>query len=177
MTACGTRAAGGLLALHALLLTGCTTIAKQAFHEVRGAQGEVLLITESRPSGLARYQGLQFTPATSTVGSRICPPELLRAYDRSASQAASKLRADYPGGSPALTIDSEILYFQRKGFLSGAIMLTRVKLRSSDQPVLDAVVRAESDAFRAGGEEDLAQASLDALCKFLEKHKNPKRND
>ncbi len=114
-------------------------------------------------------QSVEFTPATTTVGSRICPPEVLRAYDRSANQVAFRLKRSYAGGEPSLKIDSEVLYFQGKGLLSGALLLARVQMHAGDELVGDALVKTESNSFRAGGEGDLAQASLDALARFLEK--------
>jgi len=49
-------------------------------------------------------------------------------------------------------------------------MLTRVRLSEGDQLLADVVVKAESESFRAGGEDDLAGASLSALRRFLEGH-------
>lgn len=164
-----------VLAVAAAGAAGCLTIAKQAFHEAVGAQGEFLPIRELSPSALARYRSVEFKPASTTVGDRICPPELLRAYDRSLARLAASLRAEYPGGEPGLVVDSEVLYFQRKGLLGGALMLTRVRLRCAEELVLDGLLRAESDAFRAGGEPDLAQASADALGKLLVQPKRSER--
>ncbi len=165
----GQRVAFILLVANVAWVTGCFTVAKQAFSEVRGAQGEMLPIREMSAAALARYRSVEFTPATTTVGSRICPPELLRAYDRSANQVASRLKRSYAGGEPSLKIDSDVLYFQGKGLLSGALLLARVRMRAGDELVGDALVKTESNSFRAGGEGDLAQASLDAVAWFLEK--------
>jgi hypothetical protein len=170
MSAWGRRVAFVLLAANAALVTGCFTMAKQAYSEVRGAQGELLPIREMSAAALARYQSVDFTPATTTVGARICPPAVLRAYDRSANQLAARLRQQsYPGGVPSLRIDSDVLYFQGKGLLSGALMLTRVRMLVGDELVGDTLVKAESNSFRAGGEGDLAKASLDALARLLDK--------
>jgi hypothetical protein len=160
------------LATGTLSLTGCFTLAKQAYNEARGAQGDVLPITDAGHLTLQKYRDIQFTPATTTTGSRLCPPALTRAYDRSANQLDARLKSWFPeeGGAPTLTVDSDVLYFQGKGMLSGAFMLTRVKLREGDQPVTEVMVRAESEAFRAGGEDALANASVDALGKFLKRY-------
>jgi len=153
-----------------LSTTGCFTIAKQAFHEARGAQGDVVPVTELREGALARYRAIEFLPAKTTLGSKLCPPEVLRAYDYCANQVRAELRRLFPGEEPRLTVASEVLYFQKKGLLGGALMLTRVHLREGDQLLADVVVKAESEAFRAGGEDDLASASLNALRRFLESH-------
>jgi hypothetical protein len=159
------------LSLHLPLLTGCFTLAKQAYAEARGAQADVLIIAGVPDVQLARIAHLQFTPATTTVGSRICPPPVLRAYDRCIQQIEPRLKTLYPGESPALVIASEIAYFQGKGLLGGALMLTRVRMTAGNELVLDALVRAESDSFRAGGESDLANASAQALYRLLDRPK------
>jgi hypothetical protein len=163
-----------LLAANTLPLAGCLTVAKQAFEEARGAQGEVLPITQVSETTLARYQSLEFTPATTAAGGRLCPPALLRAYDRAANRLAARLKTYYPGSAPTLTVDSEILYFQAKGLLSGAFMLTRVKMHEHDQLAVDALVKAESAAYSAGDEDDLADAAVHALGKFLKRAKPEK---
>lgn len=66
-----------------------------------------------------------------------------------------------------MAVDSDIQYFQGKGALSGAFMLTRVKLRDGERVAGELFVRAESESFRAGGEDALANASVTALGKFL----------
>jgi len=155
-----------LLATIAWSLTGCSTLAKQAYKEVRGAQGKVLPATDVVPQALSKYQSIEFTPATTSAG-QLCPATLLRAYDRSASQVGTQLQSTYPGGAPTLTVDSDILYFQGKGALSGAFMLTRAKLRDGERVAGEVFLRAESDSYRAGGEDALANASVNALAKFL----------
>jgi len=156
-----------LVATCSLGTTGCFTLAKQAFHEAVGAKGDVITISGG-PEELSRFRSVDFKAATTTVNDRLCPPELRRAYDRSARQCAAKLAANFTGGEPTLTVASEVLYFQKKGLLSGAFMLTRVRMSAETESVIDAILRAESDAFRAGGEDDLARASCEALRAFLE---------
>lgn len=160
-----------LLTTSTLSLTGCFTIAKQAIHEARGAQGELLPVSTVGDSALARCRSIVFTPADTTAGPRLCPPALLREYDAATRKLAARLRPHYPGGAPTLTVDSEILYFQRKGLLSGAFMLTRVRMRADDRLAVDAIIKAESAAYTAGGEDDLADATVDALGRFLRRNR------
>jgi hypothetical protein len=154
-------------------LSGCF-VAQQALREVRGAQARVLPIQESGPATMGRFRGIEVLPATTSAGPQICPPELLRAYDRLANQLPRRLQREFPGGPPTLTIESEILYFQGKGLLSGAFMLTRVRMRAEDRLTTDVMVKSESAAFTAGGEEALAGASVEALEKFLSTTAKPR---
>lgn len=161
------RCATVALLMPLLCLTGCFSVAKQAFHEVRGAQGKVLIITQPEPAALTRAGELTFSPATTTIGPGLCPNAVLRAYDHSANQLVARLRPRYPGGEPQLAVASDIQYFQKKGLLTGGLLLARVRMTLAGQLALDALVVAESRSFREGGEADLADAAVAALGEFL----------
>jgi hypothetical protein len=162
-------------------LAGCgaSSIAKQAFHEIRGAKSKIFLVTDISEDTLLKYRGLRFSPVTTTVGDKICPRELLRDYDECLGDVSADLRDFYPGGTPGLHISSEILYFQRKGLLSGAECLARVKMHDADDKrlVVDAIVRSESKSFRAGGENALAESNVKAIGKFLTRRKLEEEDD
>ncbi len=161
-------------------LTGCgvSSVAKQAYYEFRGAQSEIMLISPFEDHTLKPYRNLRIEPATSTVGPQICPPKLLHYYDKFAANLIEDLREVYPGEAPTLRINSEILYFQSKGLLSGAMCLTRVKMRDIDDErlVVDALVLTESKSFREGGRSDLAESNVKALRKFLREQDAPKNS-
>ena len=160
------------LAATAVLQTGCLgTVLKQGFEEVRGAHADLLPIVSVSELALAKYESVAFTPATTTIGDRLCPPGVRRAYDRSASQLLARLTRVYPGGPPTLTIDTDIVYFQKKGLFSGGQLLARVKMHGADQLVADALLKAETQSFRAGGEDNLARAAIQALQRFLVRYK------
>jgi len=165
---CSRRAAWAVLPILLLVsLSGCTTALKQAYYEARGAKSKIIPVTDLEQDALLKYRSVRFEPATTTVGDRICPLELRRSYDRHTTELASELREFYPGGDPGLRVASEILYFQKKGLLSGSQCLTRVQMREGEQLVVDAIVRTESKSFREGGEDALAESNVKALGKFL----------
>ena len=163
------RLASALLPIVLLApLSGCTTALKQAYYEIRGAKSKIIPAADWNEDALLKYHSVSFEPATTTVGDRICPLKLRHAWDRHAAELASDLREFYTGGDPGLRVASEILYFQKKGLLSGSQCLTRVKMREGEQLVVDAIVRTESKSFREGGEDALAESNVKALGKFLE---------
>lgn len=164
-----------VLAGSAVGSTGCFTVAKQAYREVRGAQGEYLPISEPGAAALAQAGELQFKPATTSVGSRICPPEVLRAYDLAAAREFAAWKTGLAGSGRSLTVESEVMYFQAKNLSGGAIMLTRVRLLADGQLAADGLLKAESHSFRAGGHEDLARVSLEALHRHLQLKRQPPR--
>ncbi|MCK4343364.1 MAG: hypothetical protein KAY37_16745 [Phycisphaerae bacterium] len=151
--------------------TGCTTVAKQGLHEVIGARAKVLLNTELSDTALARYQSVRFEPATTKLSNKLCPPKVLTAYDHFAGELPHDLDALYAGGSPGLTIETEILFFQKKGLLGGAQLLSRIQFRGDDGFSADGIVNAASKSFREGSGDDLAEAAIDAVGKLLKRQK------
>ena len=165
------------LLIAAGLATGCTTAAKQALYELRGARGKILWVSPPHRERLARVRAVRFEPVTTSIGPRLCPPSFRSAYDRRAAEKLAELGALYPGGEPELRIEADVLYFQKKGLLSEAQSLTRVRMRDDVGLLADGIVRVESKAFRAGDEEHLAEETVDAICKFLRRCQKDREPD
>ena len=164
------RAASPLFAVTVavgLCATGCTTVAKQAFHELRGAQADVHLNQCVARDALARCQSVRFAPATTTLNSKLCPPTVIRAYDRRVTRQLSTLGEFYPGGAPELQVNTDLQFFQAKGLLSGALLLARVKMYTDGTMVADTVVITESKSFREGGGVALGETAAEAIVKWL----------
>jgi len=157
------RAGLPLLAAAALLNTGCFTLVKQAYSEVRGAQGEFRPISDRL---LSTPRSIEFRPITTTLG-RLTPTAVIRAYDRCTALASARLRALGGDERTPLTVESELVYFQRKGWLSAAQLLVRVKLQDAGAAPVEGLVVAESNSFREGDEDALAQAAVDAITRYL----------
>ena len=179
-----TRPTGVLLGLLAALVLstagGCTTVAKQALHEFRGAKADVSLVQEIGDHALAKYQSVRFEPARSDVG-QVCPPRVLRAWDQHAVEEQAELAEYFPGGPPTLRIESEIWFFKEKGLLGNAECLARVRIRDDGTLKADLIVQALSKSFRAGDESALTDAAVKAIGKFLKNQKEveegEKKND
>ncbi len=159
-----------------MLLTtgGCMTAAKAALHEVRGAHAELLFVSSTLREQVAAFNDVDFAPATTTLGGRLCSPKVLSAFDRNTHdlRQSEKFAAAFPGGEPTLRVDSEVYYYQEKGLLSGALLLVRVKMHGGGQLLTDALVKVESKSFREGDSSALTEAGVEAIGKFLRKQKN-----
>jgi len=163
----------GLLAALALLTSsGCTTVAKQALHEVRGARAEISLVEQVGENALAKYESVRFEPATSDVG-QVCPTKVLQAWDRHTAEEQASLAKYFPGDLPALRIESEIWFFKEKGLLGQAECLARIRIRDNETLKADLIVQALSKSFRAGDESALTEAAVHAIGKFLKKQRKP----
>ncbi len=173
MTTPGSRAALLVLILAALPLAGCTTALKQAYHEVRGADSEIHTnnVVIGRP--LADCGRVDFKPAYTDLSGRLCPPTLISAYDRMAGEAERELETVYAGDGPTLNVETEVLFFERKGILGTAQFLSRVRMVSEGVLLIDAWVDTRSKSFRAGAEDDLAESTVKELAQFLYDQKVP----
>ncbi len=159
-----------LLAAGTLATTGCsavTSVAGPVFNEVRGAHGSVIALREPARDVFGRIASLKFTPATCSLGPRIGTPELLRAYDIAASEFAARFAGVRLANAVPLVCDTDVLYFQKKGLVSGGLLLARVRLRADNTDGGEVLLKAESQAFRAGDEAALSTAAVDALGRFL----------
>ena len=178
MTASVTRWACLLGLAAALSLSGCTTMAKQAFYEFRGAKGSIHFIQPGvEPELFTRFRAVRFEPVTTSIGPYLCPPKLRGEYDDAARELETKLKEYYPGGEPGLTVSGEILYFQRKGIMSGAECLSRVRFTEDGDLVADAIVHVESKSFREGGTSALAETSVQTVGKLLKQAQAPEEED
>lgn len=168
----------GLALVLLLPLCGCMSAVKQAYYEVKGAEGDVRLLNDVAPEALRTFGAVQFTPVTTALPPRYCPPAVLEEYDRCARQAVTALKPQYSGAGPTLTIDSEVLYGQGKGLLSAGLLITRLKMRDEQgNLVVDALLRSESKSFREGRGEHLAASSIQALTKWLRAQKETPKDE
>lgn len=174
-------AAAGLLSV--LLLTtlpGCTTVAKQAFFEVRGASGKLHLNQdELAPLAFAEYNGVRFTSATTRYNNDIVDRDVLDEINTAAAELVETLADDdiYPGGSPELVVDSDVIFFERKGLLGSAQLLTHVRIHGGGQVLVDALINTRSKSFRAGDADAMAEAYIDRIGELLVEYKTPPEDE
>ncbi len=169
-SACRAALAGAAL----LTATGCSPMGalKSAYYEFKGAGADLKINQAVDDRTLATYDAVDFDAAHTTLGEKLVSRALLAAYDRATRTATEKLREEgYGGDANRLRVSTEFIYCQEKGLLSAGLAIARVKISGASQLVLDAIVKAESRAFTRGGEDDLAEASVRAVQKYLRKHK------
>lgn len=159
-----------LLAVALAPLTGCspTSLILPVFYELRGARGQIDFVRDIPPAELERFRSVRFEPASTSVGTRLTPPELLRSYDSAArTLEQGELRGKYPGGEPTLAVATEFLYFKSKGLFGEAEVLARMRFNHGERMVGDAIVRVGSRSFHKGGTQALADATAKTVGKYL----------
>ena len=170
------RGAAMMVGVVAVLATqvGCTTALKQAYYEVTGAKADILFNRAPESSEIRAFQAVKFDRLTTELTAELLPPAVLRYYRQGLAEQQFELHEHFPGGDPTLRVDSEITYFQEKGILSPAMMISRVRLLGPDDRLLgDLLVRVESKSFREGDAEDVALAATEGLGKYLIECKDP----
>jgi hypothetical protein len=163
------------LAVAALLpMAGCspTDVILPAYYELRGAKGTIQWIDEPPVGSLDAFSSVYFEPLSNSLGRRLCPPPLVRDYDQTARAYEASLKK-YPGGAPTVNVASDVVYFQSKGLLSGALLLVRVKLAADGRQIGDGLLRVESKSFREGDASDLAETAVRTVTKYLSEEKAP----
>ena len=151
--------------------TGCMTAVKQAYYEVKGAQGDVRPNSTISETALSTYDSLSVDPVKTTLAGKLCPAEVVRATDTAMRAMKEDLNEDFSGSGKKLRLATEIYYFQKKGVLSGGMLVIRLYGYEDDRTVLDALVLGETNSFREGGEKDLAEAATYSIGEFLLKHR------
>jgi hypothetical protein len=162
-----------ILALAGLLpLAGCsaTDVILPAYYELRGAKGTIQWIEEPPVGALDKIQTVYFEPLSNSLGRKLCPPRLIQDYDRTAARYERSQKGQSSGGA-SIKVAGDVVYFQNKGLLSGALLLVRVKITADDRQLGDGLLRVESQSFREGSSGDLAEAAVSTLAKYLARAK------
>ncbi|MCA9243981.1 MAG: hypothetical protein KDA32_08515 [Phycisphaerales bacterium] len=158
---------GGVVACGVAMLasTGCTTMLKRGFKEIRGAQTAVVPVSSYSPRFGENYNSIRFSPATTTLTPRVCPTVLLTAFDRWANELWAE--EGVSGGGSALDVSTEVLFFEEKGLFSAGQLIARVRARADGATVADLLLHTENESFRDGDESDMARSAAKALVKLL----------
>lgn len=142
-----------------LPLVGCSTVVKQAFYEVRGAQGEFVSQRGARPASLDSYQTVKFRPARSDIAGRLIPNYLVTSFNA----AATEIEGELPTGT-AVEIETNILFYEGKGLLDAAFFLAHVKFYGGGALLDEGMVKVTSKSFRRGDGEDVARKAAETIA-------------
>lgn len=169
----------GFLAVTVLAGSGCTTVAKRAFKEAKGASSDFDIVPGTGASGYSQYAGVTIEQPRTELGGLVSTSfksELVKALKEELTMGDD---APFRGGSPTLTIEPHIMWFNKGGLVfpdKHAIVLYYLKANGAE--VGRVQIATKSEAARTG-DGALAESSAEELCKFFEKHgkKAKKRDD
>jgi hypothetical protein len=135
-----------------------------------GVYGTVLPNEAPLPSALSGYRSVRFMTAETELHGRRCPPLVVNTYDRwarSPLDVPAVFAAAFPGGPPTLTVESELVYFNKDPKLGPAQLVAHVKIYDGRRLLDKVVVNAVSNSFREGISEELAREAVDAIRRYL----------
>lgn len=155
--------------------TGCGpgSLAKGAFKQVRGAHSKAIEVPGTLAGNFSEYKGVTISTPRTELG-RLVPtkfsntlPDALRKY------LSEKDGAMFPGGSPTLTIDPQILWFHKAGGLkemlgsdSYAVVLFRLSSGGVPKGRVQVVTK---EAAAVTDEDDMAKSSAKELAGWFKK--------
>ncbi|RIK67672.1 MAG: hypothetical protein DCC65_05960 [Planctomycetota bacterium] len=159
-------------ALLASSCTGCATLTRRTLAEVKGADSDASPVPGTGGHDYGRFAGVQIIPPRTKLGGLVS--------SEFSSQLAAKLeevlirasRAPFKGGSPTLTIESEILWYHRGGITT--IMPERFSvvlytLRADGGEYGRVQVVTKSGAARTE-DVDLAESNARELANYLRRN-------
>jgi len=168
------RSKTGLIAIGLatmLLGCGCTTLAKRGFREFKGAESQLIPITDLAAYELLQYSKVELGRIESDIGP-VVPPTFIGALTAAFREKLPSLQGLRPDG-PTLRLDGRITFFQAGGTV-GALLgkekmcIVRVRFVSATgTPKGECLVVARSEAVRTG-QEDLAREIAKRLTKYLQ---------
>jgi len=142
---------------------GCGTLFKQAYHSVRGAQGEFYEIAVVSPTTLATYESIRVEPFTNDLGA-VVPGDVVTQINFDTPKQIKEKHLFYPEGKQ-LVLTGRIIHYTGKSALAGAVgniisggefCVCRVQLTDAEsgQQIGEAICWGViKSAFRRGSEE------------------------
>jgi len=166
------------LAIMVVGSAGCSTVIKQSYYTVAGAQGKFYEISVVNPDVLAGYQSIQVEPFTNSLGERV-PHEVITEVNENTPQAVDEEKLFFPEGKP-LRITGKIIHYTGESGLKGSVgsviggseeCVCRVQLTDgqSGQMIGEAVCWGIVKSALRRGSGELGIGVGKAVAKWLEK--------
>lgn len=109
-----------LLTAAALGSTGCTTMLKQGYYAVRGAEGSFYELEAVQPAVLASYRALRVEPFENELGVHV-PGDVVTQVRNSVPTILASENLFYPSGNE-LRVTGRIIHYTGRSGLPGAAM-------------------------------------------------------
>ena len=156
----------GLMAL-ALPTAGCSTVAKQAYYGVRGAQGEYYELKGIESGALAGYQSVRVAPFKTDLGDYL-PVDVITAMAEEVPRAIESAHLFFPDGK-RLTIEGTVIHYT-DGSFGGQECVCRVRMLDGDSGALlgEAVCFGVIKSAVRQGAEQLAVGVGEGIVEWIE---------
>lgn len=154
--------------------SGCTTMAKRAFKEAKGAGSDVEPVPGSGGGSFAQFQGVTIDPPRTDLGGLVNSGFMTSLPTQLQKHLTQEADAPFKGSTPALSIEPEVRYFHRGGGpfpTKIAVVLYWLKADGSDYGRVQVVTKSEATGT---GDDDMANSNAKELASYLAKRKQGK---
>jgi len=115
-----TLASVGLVILLAVT-NGCSTIAKKAYKEARGARSKLQVVPGTVRGDVGRFKGVRVAPTRTDIGALASAEFVETLPGALRSSLAEGEGAPLPGGSPVIEVVPQVQWYHHAGGLKGII--------------------------------------------------------
>jgi len=107
------------LAMLTLTATGCTTVLKQAYYGIKGADGKFYELKTVDPDVLATYKAIRVEPFTNELGEHM-PEKVVNTINEFAPKTVNEACIFYPEGK-TLIVNGKIIHFTGQSGVEGSV--------------------------------------------------------
>lgn len=161
-----------LISLGIMSATGCATLARRTLAEAKGADSDANPVPGSGGRNFGSFNGAQIIPPTTNLGGLVSTEFKSQLSAALEEVLIRESKAPLKGGSPTLTVESEIMWYHRGGIstiMPERFAVVLYTLRSEGGEVGRIQVVTKSGAARTDDRE-LAESSAEELATYLRKH-------
>ena len=161
-------------------LIGCSpaSVATTAFKQIRGASSEVREIPGTLAGDFRQFRGARIAPPRTDLGTLVSgtfkgtlPVALKKHLSREKD-------APFPGGSPEITIEPEIIWFKDAGVMEAAGSYSYVATLfwlSADGKPLGRLEIVTKEAAARTGDKEKAESMAKKLAQWFQKRRKGKK--
>lgn len=158
--------------------SGCGTVAKRAFKEVKGASSKAQPVPGTSVSRYSRYQGVSISNPRTDLGGLVDRKFTSALGTALRKELTTDKDAPFRGGSPTLTIEPEVAWYSEAGGLGGMLgsdsyAVVLFWLSEDGSPLGKVQIVTKSAASRTG-EDDMANSMAKKLAGFFSKQRKKK---
>jgi hypothetical protein len=160
-----------LLSASVAFSSGCTTMAKRAFKEAKGAGSDCEPVPGTGGGSFAQFQGVTISPPRSELGGLVNTKFMTSLPTELRKSLVEGEKAQFKGSNPTLAIEPEVCYFHKGGGpfpTKIAVVLYWLKADGADYGRVQIVTKSEATGT---GDEDMAASNAKELASYLEKRK------
>lgn len=150
---------------------GCSTIAKRAFKEARGAHSNLWVVPGTIHSDLSQYRDVEVAKAKNDLGGLVSPAFANALPKAIKSATTTGENPPFPGGNPVLRVEPQIQWYSDASGIkdvlgSTSFAVTLLWLKDGDREI-GRVQIVTKNASSHDDEEDMAESMAREFAEWI----------